>query len=315
MTPQSIPADTTIHVAGHRGLVGSSIRRLLKARNFARLVGAPSHEVDLRDFAATRALLRKNRPDIVIDAAAHVDGALANSTKPVEFLSDNLRIQLNLMEGAAEVGVERFLFLGSGCICPQFVHEPIPEGALLTVRLEEENAAYAIAKIAVVTAVQAHRKECSCALISAVPTNLYGPSDNYDPETPHVLPALIGRFGEAARSGATDVVLWGTDTPRREFLYVDELASGCLFLLEQYDAPLPIIVGIGTDASIRELAEIFANVTRFTGEIVQDASKPDGTPRKLLDVSRIRGSGGEPRIALRDGFKATHDWLVNYRVV
>ncbi len=250
------------------------------------------------------------RPDVVIDAAAKVGGIMANSTYPAEFLSDNLRIQVNLMDAAAQAGVERFLFLGSSCIYPKFAPQPIAEDSLLTGPLEETNIAYAIAKISGVIAVQSHRAEYGRAWISAMPTNLYGPKDNFDPQNSHVLPALIRRFHEATRSGASEVVLWGTGTPRREFLHVDDLAAACLTLLETYDDPSPVNVGTGTDLTILELAQIVADVTGFAGEIRTDPTKPDGTPRKLLDVTRLRSLGWEPRIGLREGIADTYRWYL-----
>ncbi|WP_313025642.1 GDP-L-fucose synthase [Mobilicoccus sp.] len=311
MSSNKIDRDCVVYIAGHRGLVGSAIWRHFEAQGFTRLVGATSAEVDLRDAAATEALLQRVRPDVVVDAAARVGGILANSTQPAEFMSDNLRIQVNLMDAAARVGVERFLFLGSSCIYPKMAEQPIREESLLTGPLEETNIAYAIAKIAGVIAVQSHRTEYARAWISAMPTNLYGPGDNFDPQSSHVLPALIRRFHEAARDGVSEVILWGTGTPRREFLHVDDLAEACLMLLENYDDGLPINVGTGTDVTIRELAEIVADITGFEGEIVQDTSKPDGTPRKLLDVSRIRSLGWESRIRLREGIESTYRWYVD----
>ncbi len=300
--------SATVYVAGHGGLVGSAIWRHLQASGFGNLVGRRSSELDLRDTAATRSFFAESRPDVVIDAAARVGGILANSTYPAEFLSDNLRIQLNLMDAAAEFEVPKFLFLGSSCIYPKMAPQPIREDALLTGPLEETNIAYALAKISGIVAVQSHRSQYERSWISAMPTNLYGPGDNFHPENSHVLPALIRRFDQAAREGADEVVLWGTGTPRREFLHVDDLAAACLVLLERYDDPAPINVGTGEDLPIRELAELVAEAVGFTGRIVQDTSKPDGTPRKLLDVSRLRALGWEPRIGLREGIRDTVQW-------
>lgn len=308
MTTARVDRGATVFVAGHGGLVGSAIWRHLEEQGFSNLAGRRSHEVDLRDATATDALFAEVKPDVVIDAAARVGGILANRTYPAEFLSDNLRIQINLMEAAAKYDVPKFLFLGSSCIYPKLAAQPIREDALLTGPLEETNIAYAIAKIAGITGVQSHRTQYGRHWISAMPTNLYGPGDNFHPENSHVLPALIRRFDEAARSGAGEVVLWGTGSPRREFLHVDDLAAACLVLLEQYDDPAPINVGTGEDLTIRELAELVAESVGFTGEIVQDTSKPDGTPRKLLDVSRLKALGWEPRISLREGIASTVAW-------
>lgn len=300
-----------IYIAGHRGLVGSAIWRHLTAQGFTRLVGASSAEVDLRDQAATADLLARIKPQVVIDAAARVGGILANSSYPVEFLGDNLRIQLNLMDAAAEQEVERFLFLGSSCIYPKHAAQPIREDALLTGPLEETNIAYAMAKIAGIIAIQSHRTQYGRKWISAMPTNLYGPGDNFDLQNSHVLPALIRRFHESAQRGSGQVVLWGSGKPRREFLHVDDLASACLLLLERYSDPAPINIGTGDDITIRELAEIVAEVVGFRGDIVQDVSKPDGTPRKLLDVSRLRALGWEPRVNLYDGVRLTYEWYLS----
>ncbi|MFP5333825.1 MAG: GDP-L-fucose synthase family protein [Actinomycetes bacterium] len=302
-----------VYVAGHRGLVGSAIWRHLEGSGFTDLVGAPSSEVDLRDRDATFAFLRDIQPEIVIDAAARVGGILANSREPADFLSDNLRIQVNLMDAAHDVGVDRLLFLGSSCIYPKFAEQPIKESSLLTGELEPTNDAYAVAKIAGILHVQAMRRQYGHRWISAMPTNLYGPNDNFDPQTSHVLPALIRRFHEAKESRATEVLLWGTGTPRREFLHVDDLAAACLFLLEHYDDPHPINVGVGQDVTIRQLAETVADVVDYEGEIVQDTGKPDGTPRKLLDVSRLTELGWQARIGLREGIESTYAWYLAHR--
>jgi GDP-L-fucose synthase len=303
-----------VYVAGHRGLVGSALWRRLTRAGFTDLVGATSAELDLRDRDATYAFLREQRPDVVIDAAARVGGIIANSTQPTEFLSDNLRIQLNLMDAALEVGVPRLLFLGSSCIYPKFADQPIREDSLLTGALEPTNDAYAIAKIAGIMQVQAVRRQHGLKWISAMPTNLYGPNDNFHPEHSHVLPALIRRFHQAKVDGAGEVVLWGTGTPRREFLHVDDLADACLFLLENYDDDRTINVGTGTDLTIREVAEKVAAVVGFTGELRQDTSKPDGTPRKLLDVSRLHGLGWKDTIGLDEGLAGTYQWFVEHHV-
>ena len=299
-----------VYVAGHRGLVGSAIWRHLQQQGFTSLIGATSAQVDLRDRQETAAFFARERPEMVIDAAAKVGGILANSTYPADFLSDNLRIQVNVMDAATATGVDRLLFLGSSCIYPKFAEQPIKESSLLTGALEPTNDAYAIAKIAGILQVQANRRQHGRHWISAMPTNLYGPNDNFDPQSSHVLPALIRRFHEAARSGASEVVLWGSGTPRREFLHVDDLAAASLFLLEHYDSPETINVGVGQDVTIRELAEIVADVVGYDGEVIQDTSKPDGTPRKLLDVSRINELGWKATVPLRAGIAATYQWFL-----
>lgn len=310
MTGTALDRNAIVYIAGHRGLVGSAIWRYFESQGFTNLVGATSAEVDLRDAAATFEWMKTTRPDVVIDAAAKVGGILANSTYPAEFLSDNQRIQLDLMDAAAEVGVEKFLFLGSSCIYPKMAEQPIREDSLLTGPLEETNIAYAIAKISGIIAVQSHRTQYGRHWISAMPTNLYGPGDNFDPQNSHVLPAMIRRFHEAKESGAEAVTIWGTGTPRREFLHVDDLAAACLALLENYDAPEPINIGTGEDVTINELAQTVADVVGFTGEIRHDTTKPDGTPRKLLDVSRIKALGWEPQIGLRDGIASAYEWYL-----
>ena len=303
-----------IYIAGHRGLVGSAIWRHLREQGFTSLVGATSSEVDLRNREATSTFFDRERPDVVIDAAARVGGILANSTHPADFLSDNLRIQVNIMDAAKDTGVERLLFLGSSCIYPKFAEQPIKESSLLTGALEPTNDAYAIAKIAGILQVQANRRQHGRHWISAMPTNLYGPNDNFDPQRSHVLPALIRRFHEAKESGASEVVLWGTGTPLREFLHVDDLAAASLFLLENYDSPETINVGVGEDLTIRELAEIVADVVGYDGELVQDFSKPDGSPRKLLDVSRINDLGWKATVPLREGIASTYTWFLEHWV-
>jgi GDP-L-fucose synthase len=259
------------------------------------------------------AFFGRERPEVVIDAAARVGGILANSTYPADFLSDNLRIQVNVMDAAKETGVQRLLFLGSSCIYPKFAEQPIKESSLLTGALEPTNDAYAIAKIAGILHLQANRRQQGRHWISAMPTNLYGPNDNFDLQRSHVLPALIRRFHEAKESDASEVVLWGTGTPRREFLHVDDLAAASLFLLENYDSDETINVGVGQDVTIRELAEIVADVVGYDGELVQDTSKPDGTPRKLLDVSRINDLGWKATVPLRHGIAATYQWFLKHR--
>jgi GDP-L-fucose synthase len=316
MTAAQLPrleADTPIYVAGHRGLAGSAIWRALERRGCENLVGATSDEVDLRDRDATTAFVRKHRPRVMVVAAARVGGILANATYPADFLGDNLRIQVNLLEAAAEHDVERLLFLGSSCIYPRLAEQPIREESLLTGPLEPTNDAYAIAKIAGVTHVQAMRRQHGRRWISAMPTNLYGPGDNFDPLSSHVLPALIRRFHEAVRSGAGSVTIWGSGRPRREFLHVDDLADAACFLLEHYDGAAPINVGTGVDLTIAELARLVADVAGFRGELVFDPSKPDGTPRKVLDVSRLRELGWTPAIGLREGIERTYAWFATHQ--
>jgi len=288
--------------------VGSALWRHLTESGFSCLVGRTSTELDLRDPAATTAFFRAVRPRTVVLAAARVGGILANATEPVEFLSDNLRIQLNVLDAALGVGVPRLLFLGSSCIYPKHAPQPIREDALLTGPLEPTNEAYAIAKIAGILHVQAARRQHGMRWISAMPTNLYGPGDSFDPRRSHVLPALIRRFAEAAETGAPEVVVWGTGTPRREFLHVDDLARACLVLLDSYDGAEPVNVGTGSDVTIRELAGTIARVVGFRGRLVFDDRRPDGTPRKLLDVSRLAALGFRPSIGLEDGIRATYEW-------
>jgi GDP-L-fucose synthase len=306
-----LPRDAHVYVAGHRGLVGSAVWRHLQAQGFTHLVGRTSAELDLRDRDAAFAFFEAERPHYVVLAAAKVGGILANATYPNDFLSDNLRIQLNVLDAALEHGVTRLLFLGSSCIYPKHAPQPIREDSLLTGPLEPTNDAYAIAKIAGVLQVQALRRQHGVSFISAMPTNLYGPGDNFDLPTSHVLPAMIRRFHEAKQSGAPSVTLWGSGTPRREFLHVDDLAAACLHLLEHYDDPAPINVGTGTDLTVRELAETIAAIVGYTGQLEWDTSKPDGTPRKLLDVSRLQSLGWQPTIPLDDGIRATYAWYTS----
>ncbi|RST24323.1 GDP-L-fucose synthase, partial [Streptomyces sp. WAC04770] len=282
----------------------------------ARRLADDGHEVltrgrdllDLRDSARTETYLRDIRPDAVVLAAAKVGGIMANSTYPVQFLEDNLRIQLSVIAGAHAAGTERLLFLGSSCIYPRLAPQPIREESLLTGELEPTNEAYALAKIAGIVQTQSYRRQYGTSYISAMPTNLYGPGDNFDLETSHVLPALIRRFHEAQRDGLPEVTLWGSGSPRREFLHVDDLAAACVRLLEAYDGDEPVNIGCGEDLTIRELAETVAEVTGYQGRIGWDTSKPDGTPRKLLDVSRLTSLGFKPQIPLRDGIARTYAW-------
>ena len=302
-----------VYVAGHRGMVGSAVWRHLQRAGFVDLVGRTSAELDLRDRDATFAFFSEARPAVVVDAAARVGGILANESAPADFLSDNLRIQLNVLDAAAEYGVERLLFLGSSCIYPRLAPQPIPEDALLTGHLEPTNDGYAIAKIAGILHTQALRRQHGRHYVSAMPTNLYGPDDNFDLQTSHVLPAMIRRFHEAKESGAGSVTLWGTGTPRREFLHVDDLARAVLFLLERYDEPQHVNVGVGEDVTVRELAENIAEIVGFGGDLVWDAAKPDGTPRKLLDVRKINDLGWKAEIGLVEGIRATYRWYLEHR--
>jgi GDP-L-fucose synthase len=300
-----------IYVAGHSGLVGSALVRLLKVRGFTNTVTPSRAELDLREERAVRDFFAGERPEVVVLAAARVGGIKANIDAPVEFLVENLQIQNNVIRAAHEAGVGKLLFLGSSCIYPKFAPQPIPESALLTGSLEPTNEAYAIAKIAGVKLCQAFAREYGANFISVMPTNLYGPGDNFDLETSHALAALLRKAHEAKMSGAREIIVWGTGTPRREFLYVDDLAEALLFLLEKYDSSEIINVGCGEDISIRELAELICEVVGFRGELKWDHSKPDGTPRKLLDISKIKKLGWEPTISLRDGIARFYEWFLD----
>lgn len=302
--------DVSVYVAGHRGLVGSALWRALESAGVGKLIGWSSKELDLRDRDATFAAITEAKPDIIIDAAAKVGGIMANSTFPVEFLRDNTLIQTNVMDAAHACDVDRLLFLGSSCIYPRHATQPIRESSLMTGPLEPTNQAYAMAKISGIFYIEAHRTEYGRRWISAMPTNLYGPGDNFDLQSSHVLPAFIRRFHEAKVAGAPTVTVWGTGTPRREFLHVDDLAQACLVLLQHYDTHETINVGLGDDMPIRELAETVASVVGFGGTIEWDSSKPDGMPRKLLDTSRINELGWKPRISLRDGVASTYEWYL-----
>ena len=301
-------SDSLVYVAGHRGLVGSAVWRALLEREIE-TVGWSSAEVDLRNRDAAFDAVLSARPQVMVMAAARVGGIMANATHPVDFLNDNLRIQTNLFEAAHAADVERVVFLGSSCIYPKLAPQPIPESALLTGPLEPTNQAYAIAKIAGIEAVKSYRQQYGRRWISVMPTNLYGPGDNFDLNSSHVLPAMIRKFHDA-----DDVVtLWGTGTPRREFLHSDDAASAILHLIEHYDGDQHVNIGTGEDISIRELAALVAEVVGFDGRVEWDTSKPDGTPRKLLDVSRLKGLGWAPRIGLRDGVAATCEWFTASR--
>ena len=307
-TPSELDRDATFYVAGHRGLVGSAIWRKLEASGFDRLVGKTSAELDLKNRDAVFSYMSEIKPKYVVLAAAKVGGILANSTYPVDFLSDNVRIQTNVLDAALSNDVERVVFLGSSCIYPKFAPQPILEDSLLTGHLEPTNDAYAIAKIAGIMHTQAVRRQYGLPWISAMPTNLYGPNDNFSPKGSHVLPALIRRYDEAARSNASSVTNWGTGTPRREFLHADDMADAVFHLLEHYDGPEQVNVGTGSDVTIREIAETIANVTGFAGKTEWDTSKPDGTPQKLLDVSKLAEAGWTAKISLSEGLDRTVAW-------
>ncbi len=311
MSPK-YPLDKSakFYVAGHRGMVGSAIWRELERQGFSNLIGKSSSELDLTDRDAVFAFFAEQKPKYVVLAAARVGGIMANNTYPADFLSVNLQIQVNVMDAALEFGVERLLFMGSSCIYPKFAPQPIPEDSLLTGHLEPTNDAYAIAKIAGITQVQSIRRQHHKQWISAMPTNLYGPGDNYSEQGSHVLPALIRRFETARLAGATSVTNWGTGSPRREFLYVDDLAQASVFLLENYDGAQQVNVGVGEDITIKELAELVAEEVGYSGEILWDTSKPDGTPRKLLDVSMLSEMGWKAKTPLREGIRLA---IADYR--
>ncbi len=308
---QTFPwSEVSVYIAGHNGLVGSAIWRALESEGVGKLIGWRSAELDLCDRDATFDAINEAKPDVIIDAAAKVGGIMANSTYPVEFLRDNMLIQTNVMDAAHAANTERLLFLGSSCIYPRHATQPIRESSLMTGPLEPTNQAYAMAKIAGIFYIEAHRTQYDRRWISAMPTNLYGPRDNFDLQSSHVLPAFIRRFHEAKVSNATSVTVWGTGTPRREFLHVDDLAQACLVLLQNYDSPDTINVGLGDDMPIKELAETVASVIGYQGAIEWDSAKPDGMPRKLLDTTRINELGWKPQISLRDGLASTYEWYL-----
>ena len=310
MTPMnsapSLPADAPIFVAGHRGLVGSAIVRRLERAGHTNLLLRARQELDLTRQDAVDAFFAEQRPAYVFLAAARVGGIHANDTYPADFIRDNLQIQTNIIDAAWRHGAAKLLFLGSSCIYPKHAPQPMPEDCLLTGPLEPTNEWYAVAKIAGIKMCQAYRRQYGFNAISLMPTNLYGPGDNFDLQTSHVLPALIRKFHEAKASGADHVMMWGTGTPRREFLHVDDLADACLFLMQRYEDERIVNVGVGDDITIRELAALVAEVVGFTGEIRNDTSKPDGTPRKLLDVSRLHALGWRAGIGLREGITETY---------
>jgi GDP-L-fucose synthase len=297
-----------IYVAGHRGLVGSAIVRAVEVEGRHSWFGRTRSELDLLDRKAVFDFVASEVPDSIIIAAAKVGGIHANNTYPVQFLSENMQIETNLMDAAHAAGIDKLLFLGSSCVYPKLAQQPIKEEYLLTGELEKTNEAYALAKISGLKLVQAYRNQYGYHWISAMPTNMYGPGDNFDLENSHVLPALIRKFDDAKNSGASTVTLWGSGSPRREFLHADDLGRACLYLLENYDDDVAINVGVGEDISIKELAELIKKITGFEGTIQWDSSKPDGTPRKLLDVSRITALGWKAQISLEDGIRSTYEW-------
>lgn len=302
-----------IFVAGHRGLVGSAIVRRLQELEFANLLLPSRQELDLRSQAQVNNWFQRERPDYVFLAAAKVGGILANDTFPADFIRENLQIQTNVIESAYHVGVKKLIFLGSSCIYPKHASQPILESALLSGPLEPTNEWYAIAKIAGIKMCQAYSRQYGMNAISVMPTNLYGPGDNFDLQSSHVLPALIRKFHEARISDAPEVVVWGTGTPLREFLHVDDLADAIVFLAGHYDSPEQINAGFGSDISIRDLAQLVQETVGYSGRIIFDTSKPDGTPRKLMDSSKLAALGWKPRIPLRDGIQSTYQWYLKQR--
>ncbi|MFN2309181.1 MAG: GDP-L-fucose synthase family protein [Gammaproteobacteria bacterium] len=299
-----------IYVAGHRGLVGAAIMRRLQADGFTNLLTATSRELDLRDQAAVRAFFAEHQPAYVFLAAAKVGGILANDTYPAEFIYDNLMMEANVIDAAYRNGVEKLLFLGSTCIYPKLAPQPLKEDYLLTGPLEPTNEWYAVAKIAGIKLCQAYQRQYGACFISAMPTNLYGPGDNFDLEKSHVMPALIRKFHEAKIAGAPTVTVWGTGTPRREFLHVDDCARACVFLMGHYAGSEIVNIGTGSDLPIGELAALVKEVVGYPGEIVFDASKPDGTPRKLVDIGRITALGWRPQIGLAAGVRDAYQWFL-----
>lgn len=303
-----------IYVAGHRGMVGSAVWRALMARDYTNLIGRTSADLDLRNQSEVLDFIRSEKPDIIIDAAARVGGILANNENPYPFLMENLQIQNNLIDAAHKGEVAKFIFLGSSCIYPKFAPQPLKEDYLLTDSLEPTNQWYAIAKIAGVKACEAIRKQYEKDFVSLMPTNLYGPNDNFDLKSSHVLPAMLRKFHEAKDSGDIPVTLWGTGTPMREFLHVDDLAQAVLFAVENVLPEYLYNVGTGTDVTIKELAETIQNIVGHKGTIRWDSTKPDGTPRKLMDSSKLLKLGWKPEIDLEKGIKNTHDWFINHNI-
>jgi len=300
--------DAPVFVAGERGLVGSALRRALAERGHTRILSAPRAALDLRDAASVEKFFAKERPAYVFMAAAKVGGIVANDTYPADFIRDNLQIQTNVIDAAYRHGTEKFCFLGSSCIYPRLARQPIEESSLLTGPLEPTNEWYAIAKIAGIKMCQAYTRQYGFNAISVMPTNLYGPGDNFDLMNSHVLPALLRKFDTAKRNDEGSVTVWGSGTPRREFLFVDDLADALCFLMEHYESPEIINIGCGEDVTITELAHLIRDIVGYRGEIVFDRTKPDGTPRKLLDVGRARALGWQAKTSLAEGVAATYDW-------
>ena len=300
--------SSKIYVAGHKGLVGSAIVRALTAAGYNNLVTRSRSELDLLNQTDVESFFATEKPEYVFLAAAKVGGIMANKTYPAEFIFENLTIQNHVIQNAHKYGVTKLLFLGSSCIYPKYAEQPIKEEYLLTGTLEPTNDAYAIAKIAGIMMCQSYNRQYGDNFISVMPTNLYGENDNFDPETSHVLPALIRRFHEAKLDNTSEVTVWGSGSPMREFLYVDDMASACIHLMKTYSEPEIVNIGTGQDVTIRELAETIADVTGYTGSITWDTTKPDGTPRKLLDVSKLHALGWKHSVKLRAGIKLTHDW-------
>jgi GDP-L-fucose synthase len=301
-----------IYIAGHRGMVGSAIKRRLEKEGFNNIIGRTSKELDLKDQAAVRDFFRKEKPDHVVLAAAKVGGIQANNTYRAQFIYENLMIQNNVIHQAYENGVKRLLFLGSSCIYPKLAPQPLKEESLLTGLLEQTNEPYAIAKIAGIKMVESYRRQYSCDYISAMPTNLYGPNDNYDLANSHVMPALISKFHTAKKEDAASVEVWGTGSPLREFLHVDDLADACVFLLKNYHDELFVNIGTGTDLTIKALAEMIQEIVGYQGKLEWNTSKPDGTPRKLMDVSRLHNLGWKHQIELRDGIAQVYEAYKKY---
>jgi GDP-L-fucose synthase len=303
--------EDRVYVAGHSGLVGSAIVRRLQSDGFGNLVLCTSKELDLRDQAAVHDFFRQQKPDYVILAAAKVGGILANDSYPADFIYDNLMMECNVIHASYQTGVTKLLALGSTCIYPKLAPQPLKEEYLLSGPLEPTNEWYAVAKIAGIKLCQAYQRQHGCRFIAAMPTNLYGPGDNFDLQSSHVLPALIRKFHEAKADARLAVTLWGSGTPLREFLHVDDLVDACLFLLRNYDAPDIINIGVGEDLSIAELAELVRDIVGFEGKIEYDSSKPDGTPRKLVDTTRINALGWKAKTGLREGVQATYQWFLD----
>jgi GDP-L-fucose synthase len=295
-----------IYVAGHRGLVGNAITRAIDGGSKHTWCGESRAKLDLTSYESTLSYIEKNQPQAIVLAAAKVGGIGANSAQPVEFLTENMLIQINVMRAAHASGIPKLLFLGSSCIYPKFAEQPIAEDSLLSGKLEPTNEPYALAKIAGIKLVQGYRSEYGREWISVMPTNLYGPDDNFDPETSHVLPAMIAKFHQAKISKKNEVILWGTGSPKREFLHVDDLARACIALLEGYDSPDPINVGTGEDLTISDLANLIKSIVGYEGSVVWDQDKPDGTPRKVLDITKIKDFGWQPRIELSEGIRAVY---------